>query len=86
MLRVLPRYLAREILANALGVLAVVLGIFLIRRFGSLLGDATEGALPLLAILHLLALRTVMALPSLLPAVFYVAVLLAIGRLHRDNG
>ena len=82
---VLPRYVAREILVHALAVVVAVLGIFLVRRFGSLLGDATQGALPLIDILHLLALRTVMALPSLMPAVVYVAVLLGLGRLYRDN-
>lgn len=82
---VLPRYVAREILVHALGVVVVALGIFLVRRFGSLLGDATQGALPLIAILHLLVLRTIMALPSLMPAVVYVAVLLGLGRLYRDN-
>ena len=82
---VLPRYLVREILLNALGVLAVVLAIFLVRRFGSLLGEAADAPLPLSMIGELLSLRTLMALPSLLPAALYAAVLLALGRLHRDN-
>jgi lipopolysaccharide export system permease protein len=82
---VLPRYLIREILLNALGVLAVVLAIFLVRRFGSLLGEVADAPLPLSMIGELLSLRTLMALPSLLPAALYASVLLALGRLHRDN-
>lgn len=82
---VLSRYVVREILLHVLGVLAIVLGIFLLRRFAGLLTDAAEGALPPNVILHLLGLRTIMALPSLLPVVLYLAILLALGRLHQDQ-
>jgi lipopolysaccharide export system permease protein len=82
---VLPRYLVREILLHALGVLAVVLATFLVRRFGSLLGEVADAPLPLSMIAELLSLRTIMALPSLLPAVLYASVLLGLGRLYRDN-
>ena len=82
---VLSRYVVREILLHVLGVLAIVLGIFLLRRFAGLLTDAAEGALPANVILHLLGLRTIMALPSLLPVVLYVAILLGLGRLYEDQ-
>lgn len=82
---VLSRYVVREILVHVAGVLAIVLGIFLLRRFAGLLTDAAEGALPSNVILHLLGLRTIMALPSLLPVVLYLAILLGLGRLHQDQ-
>jgi lipopolysaccharide export system permease protein len=82
---VLSRYVFREILSHLAGVLAVIVGIFLVRRFALLLADAAEGALPIGIIVHLLALRTVMALPSLLPVILYLAVLLALGRLYQDQ-
>jgi lipopolysaccharide export LptBFGC system permease protein LptF len=62
---VLARYTTREILLHAGGIFVVVLAVFLLGRFSKLLGDASEGALPLATILALLALRTLMALPSL---------------------
>jgi lipopolysaccharide export system permease protein len=82
---ILSRYTVKEILSHVVGVMAVVLGIFLIRRFGTLLQDAADGSLPLPVILHLLSLRTIMALPSLLPAILYLSVLLGLGRLYRDE-
>ena len=82
---ILSRYAVKEVLSHLGGVLAVILGIFLVQRFASLLADATEGSLPIDAIFHLLGLRTIMALPSLVPVTFYLAVLLGLGRLHQDR-
>lgn len=82
---VLSRYVVREILVHIFGVLAIVLGIFLLRRFAGLLTDAAEGALPANVILHLLGLRTIMALPSLLPVVLYLSIILGLGRLYQDQ-
>ncbi len=82
---ILSRYIVREILAHVAGVLAIVVGIFLIRRFGVLLDEAAEGAVPLVVLFQLLGLRTLMAMPSLLPVIIYLAVLIALGRLYRDE-
>jgi len=82
---ILSRYTAREILSHLAGVMVIVLAIFIVRRFADFLSDAAEGSLPSHVLLHLLGLRTVMALPSLLPVGFYVAVLLGLARLHEDN-
>lgn len=82
---ILFRYTVREVLAHLAGVMAVVLGVFLIRRFGALLDAAADGSLPTAVILHLLGLRTIVALPSLVPVVVYLGVLLALGRLYRDE-
>jgi lipopolysaccharide export system permease protein len=82
---VLSRYTVREIVSHLSGVFAIILGIFLVQRFASLLADATEGSLPIDAISRLLALRTLMALPSLFPVTLYIAILLALGRLYQDQ-
>lgn len=81
----LSRYLVREIAAYFLGVFAIVLAVFLTRRLGMFLGDALEGSLSADVIFEVLALRTLMALPSLLPTVLYLAILLGLGRLHDDH-
>jgi lipopolysaccharide export system permease protein len=65
--------------------MAIVVGIFLLRRFGSLLGESTEASFPLGIVIHLLALRTIVALPSLLPVALYLGVLIGLGRLYRDS-
>lgn len=82
---ILDRYVMREVSLHALAGFVVVLAIFLVTRLGTLLSDAAIGALPGNVVASLLALRTVVALPSLLPAVLYVGVLLAMNRMSRDR-
>ncbi len=84
-MRLLTRYLTREILAYAAGVFVLILGVFLVRRSALLLAELTEAALPLGVMAEILALRTLMALPSLLPSVAYIAVLLALTRLNENR-
>jgi lipopolysaccharide export system permease protein len=81
---ILSRYLVRETGLHTAAGFLVVLGVFLLTRLSRLLGDAAVGELPGKVVLELLALRTVMALPSLLPAVLYVGILLGLSRLSRD--
>ncbi|HVO24350.1 MAG TPA: LPS export ABC transporter permease LptF [Candidatus Margulisiibacteriota bacterium] len=82
---ILSRYTIKEILSHLAGVLVLVVAVFMVRHFAEFLGDAAEGDLPSAVILRLLGLRTVMALPSLLPAALYIGALLALGRLSDDN-
>lgn len=81
----LDRYVAREVASHALGGFAVVLAVFVVTRASTLLSDAAVGSLPGRVLTLLLMLRTVMALPSLLPAVVYLGVLLAMNRFSRDR-
>ena len=80
----IDRYVMKEAASHAGAAFLLVLVVFLVTRLSSLLGDARIGALPGTVVAVLLGLRTVMALPSLLPAVLYVGVLLALSRLSRD--
>jgi lipopolysaccharide export system permease protein len=82
---ILSRYAIKEILAQLAGVMVIVVAIFMVRRFAEFLSNAAEGDLPSGVLLQLLGLRTVMALPSMLPVGLYVAVLRGLGRLHEDN-
>lgn len=82
---ILSRYAVKEILSHLFGVLSVVLGIFLIRRIGVLIDDTAGASVSTGVILHLLGLRTLMALPSLLPVAIYLSVLLGLSRLYRDQ-
>lgn len=79
------RYTAREVVVHAVGVMAVVVAIFLLRRFGMLLGETAEASFPVGVVMQLLALRTAVALPSLLPVSLYLGALLGLGRLYRDG-
>ena len=82
---ILSRYTIKEILSYLVGVMVLVVAIFMVRHFAEFLGDAAEGDLPSSVLLRLLGLRTVMALPSMLPAALYIAALLALGRLSDDH-
>jgi lipopolysaccharide export system permease protein len=82
---ILSRYTIREILSHLVGVMVLVVTVFMVRHFAEFLGDAAEGDLPSSVLFRLLGLRTMMALPSLLPAALYIAALLALGRLSDDN-
>jgi lipopolysaccharide export system permease protein len=82
---ILSRYTIKEILSHLAGVLVIVVAIFMVGHFADFLSDAAAGDLPSGVLLQLLGLRTIMALPSLLPVGLYVAVLLGLGRLHEDN-
>jgi lipopolysaccharide export system permease protein len=82
---ILARYTIKEILSHLAGVMVIVVAIFMVGHFAEFLGAAAAGDLPSGVLLQLLGLRTVMALPSLLPVGLYVAVLLGLGRMHEDN-
>ena len=84
-MRVVTRYVVREIGSHAVAGFLLVVGIFVMTRLSSLLSDAAVGSLPGAVVAELLGLRTLMALPSLVPAVVYIGVLLGISRLSRDD-
>ncbi len=82
---VIQRYLIKEVLQTLLAVLAVLLLIFLSRHFARYLAEAAAGELPTELVLRLLTTLTLSSSVLLVPFAFYIAVLLAFGRLYRDN-
>ena len=72
-------------LQTLLAVLAVLLLIFLGRHFARYLAEAASGELPAELIFRLLTTLTLSSSVLLVPFAFYIAVLLAFGRLYRDN-
>jgi lipopolysaccharide export system permease protein len=82
---VVQRYLVREILQSLVGVLAVLLLVFLGRHFARFLAEAAAGNLPAELIFRFLTTLTLSSSVLLIPFAFYIAVLLAFGRLYRDN-
>lgn len=82
---VVHRYLFREILQTLLAVFGILLLIFLGQRFTRYLADAAAGQLQVELIFRLLSTVTLGSTVILVPFAFYIAVLLAFGRLYRDN-
>lgn len=66
-------------------VLFVLLLIFMGRYFAIFLADAAAGVITGGVVLDLLLLRTLSALNLMLPFALYIAILLAFGRLYKDN-
>jgi lipopolysaccharide export system permease protein len=82
---VIDRYLITEILQTLVAVLIVLLLIFMGRYFAVFLADAAAGEITSTVVVDLLLLRTISALNMMLPFSLYIAVLVAFGRLYRDN-
>jgi lipopolysaccharide export system permease protein len=82
---VIDRYFRRQAAASVLGVLAVLLLVWVSHRFVRYLAQAAAGKIAADLILELLGLKLVANLNLLLPPALFLGVLLALGRLHRDN-
>ena len=82
---IISRYIVREIVVALLAVTGVLYVIYVSNRFIRLLAD-TEGAiLPADAVVQLLALKSLSNLVTLLPLALFFAVLIALGRMYKDN-
>lgn len=82
---IISRYLLREIFITLLGVAIVLLMIFISGQLVGLYGKAASGALEVQVILRLLGFETISNLVLVLPLAFYIAILLALSRLYKDN-
>ncbi len=82
---IVDRYLVREVLFAWLAVLLVLFAVLATNRLIRYLGDAAGGELPAGVILTLLGLQTVRYLGLILPASFFLGIVLAFGRLYRDS-
>ena len=82
---IISRYLIREILLALLAVSGVLYVIYVSNRLIRFFSDVESGGLPSWVIPKLLLLKSLSNLPMLLPLAFFIAVLIALGRLYRDN-
>ncbi len=85
MLRILDRYLFREIATSWVAVTLVLLLILLTNQFARVLGDVAKGGLPKDAAMQFIGLSATQYLTILIPVGLYLAVMLALGRLYRDS-
>ena len=84
-LRIVDRYLLRELAANFLGATLILLLIVVGTAVADLLAKIARGRIPADLLFTLIALRSVDALTVLLPLAAFLGVLLAYGRLWRDS-
>lgn len=84
-MRILDRYLMKEMLITWLAVLVVLLVIMIGNVLGRSLSSVTDGAIQADMLLILVAVETVSLLVTLIPLGLYLGILLAHGRFYRDN-
>ncbi len=82
---IIERYLFKEIAATLVAVTTVLFLIFVSMWFARLLGQVAAGDIQINMIFMLLGLKSIEALMLLLPLSFFLAVLLAFGRLYKDS-
>lgn len=82
---IIERYLFREMATTLVAVTTVLFLIFISMWFAKLLGQAAAGDIHVNVVFLLLGLKSIDALALLLPLAFFLAVLLAFGRLYKDS-
>jgi lipopolysaccharide export system permease protein len=85
MLRILDRYIFREIAQTWLAVTMVLLFILLTNQFARVLGDVAKDKLPKDAIFQIIGLTGLQYMTILVPIGLFLSVMLALGRLYRDS-
>ena len=85
MLRILDRYIFREIAATWLAVTFVLLMILLTNQFARVLGDVAKGKLPKGAVIDVIGLSAMQYMTVLVPIGLFLSIMLALGRLYRDS-
>ena len=78
-------YLLREIAAPLVRVLVILMVLFATYSAAGFLSDAANGLLPTSSIALLVGLKLLIALEVLIPISLYIAVILALGRMHGDS-
>jgi lipopolysaccharide export system permease protein len=79
------RYLAKEIITTLAGLTSVLMLIFMSNQFVHYLNRAASGRFPGVVVFKLMMLEIPNLLGLLLPLGFFVAILVAYGRLYADN-
>ncbi len=85
MLRILDRYIFREIAATWLAVTLILLMILLTNQFARILGEVAKGKLPKGAAMDVIGLSALQYMTVLVPIGLFLSIMLALGRLYRDS-
>ena len=85
MLRILDRYILREVLVSWLSVSGVLLAILLTNQVARVLERAAESQYPRGVVIELIALGTVQNLSLILPVGLLLGIVLGLGRLYHDS-
>ncbi len=82
---VLDRMIVKDLVNTVLAVLSVIVIIIVSRKFIKVLVKAIDGSISNETVLSILGLKTVIAISVFLPAAVFMAVLMVLGRMYRDQ-
>lgn len=82
---VLDKMIMVDLMRTLLAVLSVIVIIIVSRKFIKVLAKAIEGNITNDTVLSILGLNTVIAMGAFLPASIFMAILMVLGRMYRDN-
>ena len=82
---VLDKMIMKDLLKTVLAVLSVIVIIIVSRKFIKVLAKAIEGGVSNETVLSILGLNTVIAVGAFLPASIFMAILMVLGRMYRDQ-
>ena len=81
----IDQYIIREIISPLVIVLIVFSGLFVCFSGAQLLADATSESIGVVLIIKLIIMKTLIAQDVLIPISLYASIIIALGRLHRDQ-
>ncbi len=84
-MKLIERYIAREILLPFTVVILILIGLFASFSSARLLAGAVTETLGIAALLKLVFLKTLIALEVLIPIALYISVIIGLGRLNKDQ-
>ena len=82
---ILDKMIIQDLLKTLLSVLTVIVVIIVSRQFIRILAEAIEGQVSNEALLSILGLKTIIASVEFLPVAIFMAVLMVLGRMYRDQ-
>lgn len=82
---VLDKMITQDLLKTVMAVLSVLVIIIVSRKFIKVLAQAIEGNISNEIVLSLLGLKIVIAIGAFLPVAIFMAILMVIGRMYRDQ-
>ncbi|MEF3077241.1 LPS export ABC transporter permease LptF [Methylobacter sp. Wu1] len=85
LITVLDKMIMRDLIKTLLAVLSVIVVIIVSRKFIKILDKAIEGQVSNETLLSILGLKIVVASIAFLPAALFMAVLMVLGRMYRDQ-
>ena len=81
----IERYIVAEVLKPLAAVLGILVGLFVCFSSARYLAEAITETLGVALMMKLVFLKTLIALEVLIPVALYVSIVIALGRMHRDQ-